>query len=60
MAKSLQVEVIAQGVESQEQIAFLEEQDIQLAQGYFLSDPLQANEIPQLLEQTRPDDSWRI
>ena len=45
MARSLQIEVVAQGVESLEQIAMLEEQEILLAQGYLLGDPVPAREM---------------
>ncbi len=45
MARSLQIEVVAQGVESLEQIAMLEEQEVLLAQGYLLGDPVPAREM---------------
>jgi len=45
MARSLQIEVVAQGVESLEQMAILEEQEVLLAQGYLLGDPVTAREM---------------
>lgn len=53
MAKSLQVEVVAQGVESKEQVAILKKQDIEVAQGFFLGNPIRANEIVTLLEKPK-------
>jgi diguanylate cyclase (GGDEF)-like protein len=42
MAKVMKLEVIAEGVESQEQVAFLQAQGCQLAQGYYFSKPISA------------------
>jgi EAL domain-containing protein (putative c-di-GMP-specific phosphodiesterase class I) len=53
MAKSLQVEVVAQGVESKEQVAILKKQDIEVAQGFFLGDPVKAYEMAELLEKPK-------
>lgn len=57
MARSLQIEVIAQGVENNEQIALLEKQEISLAQGYFLGDPVPAREMGWKLGKTLPQSS---
>jgi len=44
MSRSLHINVIAEGVENFPQLAFLQEQDCQDAQGFLLSGPLQAEE----------------
>lgn len=49
MAKGLGIEVVAQGVESQEQIKVLEEQDVKIAQGFLLGEPVQAKDMAWLL-----------
>ncbi len=59
MARSLQIEVIAQGVENNEQIALLEKQEISLAQGYFLGDPVPAREMGWKLGKTLPQGSGK-
>ncbi|RLD10539.1 MAG: signal peptidase I [Chloroflexota bacterium] len=45
IAKSLNLMVTAQGVETEEQIMFLKESQVDACQGYFLSRLVQANEI---------------
>lgn len=49
MAKGLGIEVVAQGVESQEQIEVLEEMGVNIAQGFLLGDPVQAKDMAWLL-----------
>jgi diguanylate cyclase len=49
MGKSLHMRVVAEGVETQEQLAFLREQSCLYGQGYYFSQPLVAEEITQLL-----------
>jgi signal peptidase I len=53
MAKSLKIEVVAQGVESKEDLDILKAQDIEVAQGFFLGKLATADEIGSLLE--KPD-----
>jgi EAL domain-containing protein (putative c-di-GMP-specific phosphodiesterase class I) len=51
MAHSLTLEVVAEGVESQEQLAFLRRQGCDAMQGYLVSHPVASQEFVQLLEQ---------
>lgn len=44
MGKSLSLEVIAEGVETEEQLAFLRERNCEYVQGYFISRPLPAED----------------
>lgn len=45
LAHNLNLEVIAEGVETREQAEFLSTQDCYLMQGYFFSKPLTTDEI---------------
>jgi diguanylate cyclase (GGDEF)-like protein len=49
MAHSLRLQVIAEGVETEEQRAFLTHQGCQMAQGYLFSRPLPAEQVMRLL-----------
>ncbi|GMR18109.1 MAG: hypothetical protein BMS9Abin33_0512 [Gammaproteobacteria bacterium] len=49
MAQSLKLKVIAEGVETQQQLAFLKKHDCRYMQGYLFSRPLPADELTQLL-----------
>ena len=51
MAHSLRLEVVAEGVETQEQLDFLRAEGCDAMQGYFFSKPLPADEILNLLKQ---------
>ncbi|MCB1768371.1 MAG: bacteriohemerythrin [Candidatus Competibacteraceae bacterium] len=53
MAKQLHMEVVAEGVEDEEDWAFLLTTDTQIAQGYFISRPLPAEELVHWYEQWR-------
>ncbi|MBE0440240.1 MAG: response regulator [Gammaproteobacteria bacterium] len=51
MANSLKLGVIAEGVETQEQLDFLQLHQCHIIQGYFISKPLPADELISLLQQ---------
>jgi diguanylate cyclase (GGDEF)-like protein/PAS domain S-box-containing protein len=51
MAHSLGLRVIAEGVETEEQLAFLRDQQCDMAQGYFISRPIPAQQLSQLLSE---------
>ena len=50
LAKSLRYRVIAEGVETRDQLAFLQAEDCDEAQGYYFSRPLVAHQFARLLE----------
>src|SRR4029453_7071284 len=50
MGKSLKHRVIAEGVETPEQLAFLKREDCEEGQGYYFSVPLAAQDFARLLE----------
>lgn len=49
LAKALEFETIAEGVESPAQLEFLNQQGCDKVQGYLFSKPVPANKVPQLL-----------
>jgi EAL domain-containing protein (putative c-di-GMP-specific phosphodiesterase class I) len=49
MGKSLHMRVVAEGVETREQLAFLREQRCLFGQGYYFSQPLVGKEFAELL-----------
>jgi diguanylate cyclase (GGDEF)-like protein/PAS domain S-box-containing protein len=52
MAKNLRLDVIAEGVETFEQVALLKKLNCKYAQGYYFSKPLAADEVALLLAET--------
>ncbi len=52
MAKNLRLDVIAEGVETFEQVALLKKLNCKYAQGYYFSKPLAAEEVGLLLAET--------
>ncbi len=48
MAKSLKLEIVAEGVETHEQLIFLEAHACNIAQGYYFHHPLESDEISSL------------
>jgi diguanylate cyclase (GGDEF)-like protein len=55
MARELKLKVIAEGVETLEQMEFLRRHGCDQVQGYLVSEPIPASQIPQLL--SRPFDN---
>lgn len=53
LAHSMKLKVIAEGVETAEQLEFLREQQCDQMQGYFLSRPVSATQLAQLLIENR-------
>ncbi len=49
MAQSLNLNVIAEGIENEEQLAFISEKGCQIIQGYYFSPPLPKEEIIKML-----------
>ncbi|MEE9253449.1 MAG: EAL domain-containing protein [Pseudomonadales bacterium] len=59
MAHKLNLEVVAEGIESPEQVFFLNEHQCEFGQGFFFSPPRPLDEIRELLEaQTRSGAHW--
>ena len=50
MGRSLKLRVIAEGVETQEELAFLQAHECDEAQGYYFSRPVPAQQFVKLLE----------
>jgi len=50
MARSLHIEVTAEGVETEEQLRFLRQRGCDFVQGYYLSEPLPAEKFNDLME----------
>jgi diguanylate cyclase (GGDEF)-like protein/PAS domain S-box-containing protein len=60
LAKAFQREVIAEGVETIEHGTALLEIGCHLAQGYGITKPMPANDMPAWLNDWKPDNAWRI
>jgi diguanylate cyclase len=56
MGRSLGLRVIAEGVETQEELAFLQAQQCEEAQGYYFARPLPPERFVKLLENGVPED----
>lgn len=60
MGRNLNMDVVAEGVEQEEQLAFLQEHDCTYAQGLLFGDPMSAdNYLELLLAQAEGTDSFR-
>lgn len=55
MAKTLEMETIAEGVETEEQYQYLREQEVDIAQGYYCHRPMPGEQYEQLLLRERRD-----
>jgi len=55
MARNLNLKVLAEGVETKEQLQFLKKHGCDEVQGYYFSKPVPADEIPPLLART-----WKV
>ena len=55
MAKSLQLKVVAEGVETREQLQFLREHGCDEVQGYLISRPVDATSFRALLDRSTAD-----
>jgi len=53
MAKGLGIGVTAEGVENEEQLAFLKQAGCQIVQGYYFGTPLPADDLAKLVRQVR-------
>lgn len=56
MAKGLGIGVTAEGVENEEQLAFLKQAGCQIVQGYYFGTPLPADDLAKLVRQVRQKD----
>ncbi|MHB1084051.1 MAG: EAL domain-containing protein [Thiobacillus sp.] len=54
LAKGLDLQTIAEGIETEEQFDFLREQGCQFGQGYLMSRPQAADDLASMLEQNLP------
>ena len=54
LARSLRLEAIVEGVETPEQLAFVRDQRCALAQGYYFSPPVPADDFARLMREERP------
>ena len=54
LAHNLQLEVIAEGVETEEQLAYLREKGCDIVQGFYFSEPLPAQDLWSLLKKGEP------
>ena len=50
MGKKLGLEIVAEGVETKEQLEFLKSQNCYLMQGYYFSEPVREHEIEEMLD----------
>ncbi|MDP9007246.1 MAG: EAL domain-containing protein [Pseudomonadota bacterium] len=50
MGNNLNMRVVAEGVETPEQLAFLQDRDCPFGQGYYFSQPLAGRQCTQLLQ----------
>lgn len=51
LANAMELEVVAEGIETAQQLAFLRERDVTGLQGYYFSPPIPADEMGQILQE---------
>ena len=49
LASSLDIQVVAEGIESTQQLTFLQQKGSEIGQGYFFSRPVDADQLPELM-----------
>ena len=54
MARSLKLNMVAEGVETEEQLAFLRDHDVVIAQGFYFSPPIPPEQFKKMLNQRQP------
>lgn len=59
MVQKLQLQVVAEGVETQEQLELLRQQGCDIAQGYLIARPVPQPELAGFLEENFPNGIWR-
>lgn len=59
MAQALGADVVAEGIETLPQLAALQSLECHRAQGYFISRPIDAENVPQAVEELHNVDEWR-
>jgi EAL domain-containing protein (putative c-di-GMP-specific phosphodiesterase class I) len=59
LAKSMRLDVLAEGVETDDQLDFLSKEGCSLIQGYLFSHPKPALEIPELASYWVKSANWR-
>ena len=58
MAQTMEAEVVAEGVETREQLQMLADLGCRRAQGYFIGAPLEVDQIPAAVRDLEDRDSW--
>ena len=60
LGHAMGLKVLAEGVETQEQLSFLQDKGCDFFQGYFCSRPLPAEDFARLLEKQAPASPWSM